>query len=105
MLPNYVYIDSPWWAGYKLIYDTNKIINNSIYIPDATPEQLDNLVGQARVLRAYAMLKLAQMYSPAYAKDPEAPSILLNTGSDQIYIQVLNVLNYLRCMHKLKVIY
>ncbi|SNR72576.1 SusD family protein [Lutibacter agarilyticus] len=85
LLPNYVYIDSPWWAGFKLIYDANSIINNSIYIPDATPEQITNLVGQAQVLRAYAMLKLAQMYSPAYAKNPEAPSILLNTGTDDLY--------------------
>ncbi|MFH6767855.1 RagB/SusD family nutrient uptake outer membrane protein [Gaetbulibacter aquiaggeris] len=85
VLPNYVYVDSPWWSGNKLIYDTNKIINNSIYIPDATPQQLDNLVGQARVLRAYVMLKLAQIYSPAYARDPEAPSILINTGSDDLY--------------------
>jgi len=84
VLPNYTYIDAPWWAGYKLIYDANKIINNSIYIPDATPEQITNLVGQAQVLRAYAMLKLAQMYSPAYAKNPEAPSILLNTDSDNL---------------------
>jgi hypothetical protein len=85
VLPNYVYIDSPWWAGYKLIYDTNNIINNSVYITDATPEQLDELVGQARVLRAYSLLKLAQMYSPAYAKNSDAPSILLNTGSEDLY--------------------
>jgi len=85
VLPNYTYVDSPWWSGYKLIHDTNKIINNSVYIPDAKPEQIKNLVGQAQVLRAYAMLKLAQMYSPAYAKNPDAPSILLNTGTDDIY--------------------
>ena len=86
VLPNYVYTDSPWWSGYKLIYDTNNIINNSVFIPDATTKQIDNLVGQARVLRAYTMLKLAQMYSPAYAKNPDAPSILLITGEeDDIY--------------------
>lgn len=85
VLPNYVYVDSPWWAGFKLIYDANNIINNSIYIPDATPEQITDLVGQAQVLRAYAMLKLAQMYSPAYARNPESPSILLNTGTDDLY--------------------
>jgi hypothetical protein len=85
VLPNYVYIDSPWWSGFKLIHDTNNIINNSIYIPDATPDQIADLVGQAQALRAYAMLKLAQMYSPAYARNPEAPSILLNTGSDDLY--------------------
>jgi len=84
LLPNYTYIDAPWWAGYKLIFNANQIINNAIYIPDATPEQMASLVGQAQVLRAYAMLKLAQMYSPAYAKNPDAPSILLNTDSDDL---------------------
>lgn len=85
VLPNYQYVDNPWWAGYKLIYDVNNIINKSIYIPDATPDQIKDLVGQAQVLRAYTMLKLADMYSPAYAKNPDAPSILLNTGSDDLY--------------------
>ena len=86
VLPNYVYIDSPWWAGFKLIYDANSIINNSVYIPDATTEQIDELVGQARVLRAYSMLKLAQMYSPAYARNPDAESILLNIDPvDDLY--------------------
>ncbi|WP_158293220.1 RagB/SusD family nutrient uptake outer membrane protein [Tamlana fucoidanivorans] len=84
VLPNYVYVDNPWWSGYKLIYDANNIINNAIYIPDATTEQIDNLVGQARVLRAYTWLKLAQMYAPAYTKDPDAPSILLNTVTGEI---------------------
>lgn len=85
VLPNYVYVDAPWWLGYKVIYDASKIINNSVYIPDATAEQIDNLIGQARVLRAYTMLKLAQMYSPAYAKNSEAPSILLSTGTEDIF--------------------
>lgn len=85
LLPNYSYPNSPWWSGYKLIYDANNIINNSVYIPDATPEQIANLVGQAQVLRAYSMLKLAQMYSPAYVKSPDSPSILLNTGSEDLY--------------------
>ncbi|WP_027138650.1 RagB/SusD family nutrient uptake outer membrane protein [Gaetbulibacter saemankumensis] len=83
LLPNYVYINNPWWNGYKLIYDTNKIINNSVYIPDATSDEINDLVGQARVLRAYTMLKLAQMYSSAYAKDPQTPSILLPTGDEE----------------------
>ncbi|MCX2743830.1 RagB/SusD family nutrient uptake outer membrane protein [Mangrovivirga sp. M17] len=82
VLPNYSYIDNPWWSGYKLIHDANQIIDNAIFIPDATSDQIDELTGQARVLRAYAMLKLAQMYSVAYSKDPSAPSILLNTDSE-----------------------
>ncbi|NMM48327.1 RagB/SusD family nutrient uptake outer membrane protein [Marinigracilibium pacificum] len=82
VLPNYTYVDNPWWSGYKLIHDANKIIDNASYIPDATTDQIDELTGQARVLRAYTMLKLAQMYSVAYVKDPSAPSILLNTDSE-----------------------
>lgn len=79
MLPNYVYSESPWWAGYKLIYDVNNIIAKTREIPDATLEQKNSLEGQARVIRAYAYLKLIQMYAPSFKEDPNAPGILLVT--------------------------
>ncbi|MEH0155165.1 RagB/SusD family nutrient uptake outer membrane protein [Limibacter armeniacum] len=79
VLPNYTYVNSPWWAGYKLIYDVNKLIKNVQKIPDATADQKNRLEGEARALRAFVMLKLAQIYSPAYSKDNTAPSILLVT--------------------------
>jgi len=80
MLPSYVYVDNPWWSGYKLIFDANKIIQNAQNIPNATADQKNKLEGEALTLRAMTMLKLVQMYAPAYSADPSAPSILLATG-------------------------
>ncbi|WP_456460488.1 RagB/SusD family nutrient uptake outer membrane protein [Reichenbachiella sp.] len=77
ILPNYTYTDNPWWTGYKLIGDASRIIGNVQSVPDATEEEKNRMEGEARALRAYAMLKLAQMYSPAYARDSSALSILV----------------------------
>jgi hypothetical protein len=89
VLPNYTYTDSPWRAGYKLIYDANNIIAQAQYIPEASANQKSILEGEARVLRAYTMLKLVQIYAPAYSVDSSAPSILLVTEpqslDDQVY--------------------
>ena len=76
VLANYNYNTYPWRAGYKVIYDANKIIENAQYIPDATEEQKQSLEGEARTLRAFVMLKLAQMYGPAYARDSQSSSIM-----------------------------
>lgn len=73
------YPDAPWWSLYKVVHDANMIVAYASEIPDATDEDRDLLVGQAKVMRAYAWLNLAQMYSPAYAADPDARSILLRT--------------------------
>jgi len=78
-LPNYIFSESPWWAGYKVIFDANKIIANAQSIPDATIEQKNRLVGEAKAMRAFVMLKLVQMFAPSYMSNPEAPSILLAT--------------------------
>ncbi|KXX68826.1 RagB/SusD family nutrient uptake outer membrane protein [Flammeovirga sp. SJP92] len=77
VLPTYNYVSNPWWSGYKLIFDANKIIENAQYIPDATQEQKEELEGQARALRAYVNLKLVQMYAPAHKKDNMAQSIMI----------------------------
>lgn len=79
MLPGYNYTENPWWAGYAVLYDANKIIENANAIPDATDEQKKQMEGEARVLRAFVLLKLVQIYAPAYIADKDAPSILLVT--------------------------
>jgi len=79
ILPGYNYTENPWWAGYSVLYDANKIIENANKIPDATDKQKKRIEGEARVLRAYVMLKLVQIYAPAYKADANAPSILLVT--------------------------
>jgi hypothetical protein len=79
VLPNYTFSDSPWWIGYKVIFDANQIIANANSMTDATDEQKNQLIGEAKVLRAFTMLRLAQIFAPAYKANPEAPSILLAT--------------------------
>ncbi len=79
VLPNYQYASRPWSAGYKIIFDANKIIAGVPQLADATQEDKDALIAEARVMRAYVMLKLTQVFAPAYATHPDAPAILLVT--------------------------
>lgn len=76
VLPNYFYTESPWTSGYKLIYDANQIIANANKIPDATDDEKNSLIGQAKVLRAFSMLKMVQVYAPSFLADSSAPGIL-----------------------------
>lgn len=76
VLPNYTYPDNPWWSAYKVIFDANRLVAFAKDIPDATLEQKESIEGQGKVIRAYMMLKLAEMYAPAYSVDSEAPSIM-----------------------------
>ncbi|MCY1719939.1 RagB/SusD family nutrient uptake outer membrane protein [Prolixibacteraceae bacterium Z1-6] len=79
ILPSYIFADDPWWQGYKVIANANRIIENAPLIPDVSEEQVNQLLGGAKALRAYVMLKLVEMYAPAYSGNPEAPSIMLVT--------------------------
>lgn len=79
VLPNYFYASSVWNQGYKVIYDATKIIENTAKLRDlnvATEGEIDQLEGEAKVLRAYTMLRLVQMYAPAYSADRNALGIL-----------------------------
>lgn len=103
VLPNYQYSSNPWSGAYKVIFDANNIIENASKIPDATTEQIETLQGQARTMRAYMMLKLAQFFGPAYTANPNALSIMnVNTvidvndqpfgraTNDEVYTQIVN---------------
>jgi len=76
VLPSYTYVEIPWAQGYYVIYNANMIIENANFIPDATDEQKQQLIAEAKVIRAFMMLKLVEMYAPSYASDPNALSIL-----------------------------
>ncbi|MCG8579488.1 MAG: RagB/SusD family nutrient uptake outer membrane protein [Bacteroidales bacterium] len=76
VLPTYTYVENPWGVAYKVIFEANKIIENASLIPDATEEEKEKLEGEAKVIRAYSMLKLIQMYAPAYSADKEVLGIL-----------------------------
>ncbi len=107
VLPNYQYASNPWSLGYKIIYDANKIIEGAPKLPDATDEEINQLVAEAKVMRAYVMLKMVEVFAPAYAEDPEAPGILLVTSPMEygapdvgrtpvkdIYVQIVSDLLY-----------
>jgi len=83
VLPNYQYASNPWSSGYKIIYDANKIIQGAPKLPDATDEEINALVAEAKVMRAYVMLKMVEVFAPAYVDDPDAPGILLVTSPMQ----------------------
>lgn len=76
VLPNYNYVSNPWSVGYKVIYDANRIVAEAQNISGASQEEMNNLEGQAKVIRAFSMLKLVEMYAPAYVVNPDAPGIM-----------------------------
>ncbi len=76
LLPNYTNVENPWWNAYKIIHDANKIIAKAQEVPDATETQRNALEGESRVIRAYTMLTLVEMYANAYSRNSEAPGIL-----------------------------
>lgn len=103
VLPNYQYPGNIWRGAYKVIFDANNIIENASKIPDASNEEIQKIQGQARTMRAYMMLKLAQFFAPAYTANPAALSIMnVNTVIDvndepfgratneEVYVQIVN---------------
>ena len=76
VLANYQWASNPWRAGYKIIYDANSIIAKAHTIPKITDEEINSLVGQAKVIRAFTMLKLVEMFAPSYLSNSDAPSIM-----------------------------
>ncbi len=80
VMANYSYNTNPWWVAYSVIYNANRIIAFAEDVPDATPDQIKNLQGQGKVLRAYSMLKLIEMYGQAYNRDADSEGIMIVTS-------------------------
>lgn len=74
---NSSYAAGIWNAGYKVMHDANRIIEGAIDLPVAEDNRNELLVAEAKTIRAFVMLKLVQMYAPAYSVDPMASGILL----------------------------
>lgn len=79
MLPNYQWVENPWAVGYKVIYDANMIIANASNIKGASALEKNELIAQARALRAYCYLNLIQMYAESYKENPEGLGVILRT--------------------------
>lgn len=67
-----------WKLFYKAINNANPIIIKTANIPESDAVK-NQLIGEARALRAYAYFNLARIYQFTYAKDPNAPAIPLQT--------------------------
>lgn len=67
-----------WYLFYKVINNANAIIEKTPAIQESQATK-DALVGEAKVLRAYAYFNLARVYQFTYAKDPAAPAVPIYT--------------------------
>jgi starch-binding outer membrane protein, SusD/RagB family len=69
-----------WNLCYKVIDNANAIIEGVPAIQEGQTTK-DQLIGEARALRAWAYFQLARIYQFTYAKDPNAPGVPLRTKS------------------------
>jgi len=78
--------ESPWYFGYanyiwqydyKGIDAANNIIKYVTDLPEETGKE--NLLGQAYALRGFMFLRLARLFAPTYAINPEAAAVVLRT--------------------------
>jgi hypothetical protein len=69
-----------WNLFYKIINNANAIIEGTPNIKESQSVK-DELIAEARALRAYAYFYLARVYQFTYAKDPDAPGIPVYTSS------------------------
>jgi tetratricopeptide (TPR) repeat protein len=61
----------PWQKFYKIIFYANHIIKDTATIIDGTPDQVNQLVGEAFLLRAYMYFNLVNLYADHYGlSDP-----------------------------------
>ncbi len=67
-----------WNLFYKAINNANAIILNVPNIPEAQTVK-DQLIAEARALRAYSYFWLARIYQFTYSKDPNAPGVPIYT--------------------------
>lgn len=69
-----------WDMFYKVINNANAIIQNTPTLTDASQEQKDALIAEAKAVRGYAYFWLARAYQFTYAKNPEAPGVPIYTA-------------------------
>jgi len=95
----------PWQGFYSAILGANQVIIDGAYATESNDETLDQLLGEAYLMRAYMHFGLANLYSDVYSADNlDAKSIPLSTSIDiwqdftrntigEVYTQVIEDLN------------
>ena len=73
-----------WSNYYSIIYYANAIIDNRDKITEGTQEDIDQLVGEAYLLRGYMHFLLVNLYGQPYTKDgaPETKAIPIKLDID-----------------------
>lgn len=92
-----------WSNYYSIIYYANAIIDNRDKITEETQEDIDQLVGEAYLLRGYMHFLLVNLYGQPYTKDgaPETKAIPIKLDIDlektpsrntvsEVYTAILN---------------
>lgn len=77
--PNMFNTSIVWSGAYQLIYGTNRIIEE---VETGQTEELDQMVGENKFLRALAHFHLVTYFARPYTQDPNAPGIPIKTNSD-----------------------
>ena len=76
-------IDFPWQPFYKSILSANHVINDGVDATEGSEEELNQLVGEAYLLRAYLHFGLVNLYADVYsAESLEMKAIPLATTID-----------------------
>lgn len=96
----------PWQGFYKVIFSANHIIKEGGAATQGTPEQINQLVGEAYLLRAYMHFNLVNLYADQYGvSDPNTQrGIPISTDIDleneykpntvaEVYNQVISDIN------------
>lgn len=68
-----------WDMFYKAINNANAIIKNVPEVGDASDEEKNALIAEAKAIRAYSYFWLARVYQFPYARNPEAAAIPIYT--------------------------
>ena len=96
----------PWQAFYKTIFYTNHIIHEGVHATQSTPEMVNQMVGEAYLLRAYMHFNLVNLFADQYGvSEPKTQrGIPISTSIDlekdyvpntvaEVYEQVISDIN------------
>jgi hypothetical protein len=70
-----------WFMGYKIIHNTNDIINN-VDLNEETPDEVRQYLGEAHFYRALVYFDLARLFSFPPTHSETAPGVILRNNND-----------------------
>ncbi len=81
-------ISFPWERYYYMIFITNTVIENEKNIQDGKPEEINQIVGEAYMIRGYIHFLLVNLYAVPYnahtAKTDKGIPLKLSSNTDEV---------------------